>query len=114
MGGRCGEPRCENRGSFFRRDRDDPAFSSRPGVAARAVFSPRGRRACSSASGTINHLTMLAQAAELFAEGLTVRQAATTLHISKSEAGRLRLMALEDGLLSADKGIRLNDAPTVQ
>ena len=91
-----------------------PRFPAAP-VSQRERFSlPRGRRACSSASGTINHLTMLAQAAELFAEGLTVSQAATTLHISKSEAGRLRLMALEDGLLSADKGIRLNDAPTVQ
>ena len=43
---------------------------------------------------------MLNRAAELFGEGLTVREVATTLRISKSEAGRLRIRALEDGLLS--------------
>jgi hypothetical protein len=41
---------------------------------------------------------MLMRAAELFGEGLTVRQVATTLHISKSEAGRLRIRAIQDGL----------------
>jgi putative DNA primase/helicase len=45
---------------------------------------------------------MLMQAAELFSEGMTVRQVAATLRISKSEAGRLRLRALEDGLLLTD------------
>jgi hypothetical protein len=34
---------------------------------------------------------LLMQAAELFAEGMTVREVATNLRISKSEAGRLRL-----------------------
>jgi hypothetical protein len=43
---------------------------------------------------------LLMQAAELFEEGLTVREVAATLHISKSEAGRLRIRAIEDGLLS--------------
>jgi putative DNA primase/helicase len=43
---------------------------------------------------------MLMRAAELFGEGLTVREVAATLHISKSEAGRLRIRALQDGLLS--------------
>jgi putative DNA primase/helicase len=43
---------------------------------------------------------MLMRAAELFAEGLTVREVAATLRISKSEAGRLRTRASEDGLLS--------------
>jgi hypothetical protein len=43
---------------------------------------------------------MLMRAAELFKDGLTVRELAATLRISKSEAGRLRLQALEDGLLS--------------
>jgi len=43
---------------------------------------------------------MLAQAAELFSEGMTVRQVASILLISKSEAGRLRLRALADGILS--------------
>lgn len=41
------------------------------------------------------------RAAEMFKEGLTVREVASNLRISKSEAGRLRLRALQDGLLSA-------------
>ena len=44
---------------------------------------------------------MLMRAAELFGEGMTVREVASTLRISKSEAGRLRIRAIEDGLLSA-------------
>jgi putative DNA primase/helicase len=44
---------------------------------------------------------MLMRAAELFGEGLTVREVAATLRISKSEAGRLRIRAMEDGLLSS-------------
>ena len=44
---------------------------------------------------------LLKQAAEIFQEGLTVREAAAKLRISKTEAGRLRLRALQDGLLSA-------------
>jgi hypothetical protein len=50
---------------------------------------------------------MLLRAAELFGEGLTVREVAATLRISKSEAGRLRIRASEDGLLS-DTGATLN------
>jgi hypothetical protein len=46
---------------------------------------------------------LLLQAAELFAEGLTVREVAATLRISKSEAGRLRLRALAEGLVSGDQ-----------
>jgi putative DNA primase/helicase len=42
---------------------------------------------------------LLMQAAELFADGLTVREVATNLRISKSESGRLRLRALADGSL---------------
>jgi putative DNA primase/helicase len=45
---------------------------------------------------------MLKRATELFAEGLTVREVATALRISKSEAGRLRLQALADGILSPE------------
>ena len=45
---------------------------------------------------------MLLQAAELFADGLTVREFAATLRISKSEAGRLRLRALAEGLVSGE------------
>ena len=49
---------------------------------------------------------MLKRATELFAEGLTVREVAATLRISKSEAGRLRLRAL------ADKFSRLRMVPS--
>jgi putative DNA primase/helicase len=45
---------------------------------------------------------LLMQAAELFADGLTVREVAASLRISKSEAGRLRLRALAEGVLSGD------------
>ena len=47
---------------------------------------------------------MLMRAAELFGEGLTVREVAATLRISKSEAGRLRIRTMEDGLLSPADG----------
>jgi transposase len=43
---------------------------------------------------------MLLRAAELFGEGMSVREVAATLRISKSEAGRLRIRAIEDGVLS--------------
>jgi hypothetical protein len=43
------------------------------------------------------------QAAELFEEGMTVREVAATLRISRSEAGRLRLRALAEGLLSGEE-----------
>jgi putative DNA primase/helicase len=46
---------------------------------------------------------LLMQAAELFADGLTVREVASALRISKSEAGRLRLRAMADGLLSGEE-----------
>jgi putative DNA primase/helicase len=42
---------------------------------------------------------VLKRAAALFTEALTVREVAATLRISKSEAGRLRARALNDGLL---------------
>ncbi len=45
---------------------------------------------------------VLKRAAELFADGVTVREVAEILRISKSEAGRLRLRALANGLLSSE------------
>jgi hypothetical protein len=51
---------------------------------------------------------MLKRATELFAEGLTVREVAATLRISKSEAGRLRLRALADGILPPEDGPELS------
>jgi len=38
----------------------------------------------------------------LFEDGQTVREVAVVLRISKSEAGRLRQRAVEEGLLSRD------------
>jgi putative DNA primase/helicase len=52
---------------------------------------------------------ILKRAAHLFAEGLTVREVAATLRISKTEAGRLRLQALDDGLLTPDEDRELNN-----
>jgi putative DNA primase/helicase len=52
---------------------------------------------------------VLKQAAALFQDGLTVREVAATLRISKTEAGRLRLRALEGGLLvNGDDQVRAN------
>jgi putative DNA primase/helicase len=51
---------------------------------------------------------ILRRAAALFAEGLTVREVAATLRISKSDAGRLRMQALDDGLLAPDEGPATN------
>ncbi len=44
------------------------------------------------------------QAAELFREGLTVREVAVALRISKTEAGRLRLRASDEGLFLTGHG----------
>jgi putative DNA primase/helicase len=52
---------------------------------------------------------ILKRAAQLFAEGHTVREVAATLRVSKSEAGRLRLKALDEGLLMPDEGPELNN-----
>jgi hypothetical protein len=58
---------------------------------------------------------MLNRAAELFSEGMTVREVAAMLRISKSEAGRLRIRALEDVLLSLEANVDLDGhAATVQ
>jgi hypothetical protein len=45
---------------------------------------------------------LLMQAAELFAEGMTVREVASALRISKSEAGRLGQRAIAERLLVAE------------
>jgi putative DNA primase/helicase len=52
---------------------------------------------------------ILKRAAELFADGLTVREVAAILRVSKSEAGRLRLRALAEGLLAPDESPELNN-----
>ena len=44
------------------------------------------------------------QATELFQDGLTVRAVAAVLHISKTEAGRMRLRGLNEGLLGIRNG----------
>jgi putative DNA primase/helicase len=48
---------------------------------------------------------VLKRAAALFADAMTVREVAATLRISKSEAGRLRARALDDGLLVLDQTV---------
>jgi hypothetical protein len=48
---------------------------------------------------------ILKRAAALFADAMTVREVAATLRISKSEAGRLRARALDDGLLVLDQTV---------
>ena len=50
---------------------------------------------------------LLKRTDELFAEGMTIREVAATLRISKSEAGRLRLRALDDGILTPDESSEL-------
>ena len=45
---------------------------------------------------------LLSEAAALFEDGQTVRDVAAVLRISKSEAGRLRKRAVEEGLLRRD------------
>jgi putative DNA primase/helicase len=47
---------------------------------------------------------LLSEAAALFGDGQTVREVAAVLGISKSEAGRLRQRAAEDGLLGRNGG----------
>jgi hypothetical protein len=47
---------------------------------------------------------VLKQVAELFQDGLTVREVAAALKMSKTEAGRLRLRAMGEGLLAAGHG----------
>jgi putative DNA primase/helicase len=47
---------------------------------------------------------VLKQAAQLFKDGLSVREVAGTLRVSKTEAGRLRLRAVADGLLVSGRG----------
>jgi AAA domain len=44
------------------------------------------------------------QATGLFQDGLTVREVAAALRISKSEAGRIRLRALDEGLIKIGNG----------
>jgi putative DNA primase/helicase len=46
---------------------------------------------------------ILKRAAALFAEGLTVREVAASLRISKTKAGRLRVQALDEGLLAPNE-----------
>jgi KaiC/GvpD/RAD55 family RecA-like ATPase len=48
---------------------------------------------------------ILKRAAALFSDAMTVREVAATLRISKSEAGRLRARALDDGLLVFDQTV---------
>jgi hypothetical protein len=56
----------------------------------------------------------LEEAAALFRAGVTVRDVAAQLGVAKSSAGRLRVKALEDGLLDVvDAGGDEDDTGTV-
>ena len=52
----------------------------------------------------------LKQAASLFSDGRTVRQVAALLGISSSEAGRLRLRAVDAGLLATGEDVEIPKA----
>ena len=52
----------------------------------------------------------LKQAATLFSDGHTVRQVAELLGISSSEAGRLRLRAVDAGLLVTGEEVQVSNA----
>jgi hypothetical protein len=56
----------------------------------------------------MNSRVRFGAASELFADRCTVREVAAILRISKSEAGRLRLRALAEGLLTPEHGTELN------
>ena len=55
--------------------------------------------------------SIVRRAAKLFADGLTVREVAATLHISKSEAGRLRIRVYNHGLLTTEETTETNNRP---
>jgi putative DNA primase/helicase len=67
------------------------------------VFSEDGRSGIAWASRELTP-PLLNEAAALFEDGQTVREVAAVLRISKSEAGRLRQRAAEEGLLSGTGG----------
>ena len=53
--------------------------------------------------------SIVKRAAELFADGFTVREVAASLRISKSEAGRLRIRAYDIGLLATEEATERNN-----
>jgi putative DNA primase/helicase len=55
--------------------------------------------------------SIVKRAADLFADGLTVREVAASLRISKSEAGRLRIRAYNGGLLTTEETAEVSDHP---
>jgi hypothetical protein len=55
-------------------------------------------------------LPRLKQAASLFSDGHTVRQVAALLGVSSSEAGRLRLRAVDAGLLVTSDEVQVPKA----
>jgi hypothetical protein len=68
-------------------------------ASAEAVFSEDGRSGIAWAARELRP-PLLSEAAALFDDGQTVREVAAVLRISKSEAGRLRQRAVEEGLLA--------------
>jgi putative DNA primase/helicase len=74
-------------------------------ASAEAVSSEDGRSGIAWASRELTP-PLLGEAATLFENGQTVREVAVILRISKSEAGRLRQRAVEEGLLGPNGGTR--------
>ena len=75
-----------------------------------APFEARLTDAGGSVSWTAHALRppILKQAVELYGRGMSVRQVAASLRISKSEAGRLRLRAADAGLFVEGDGAAAN------
>jgi hypothetical protein len=67
------------------------------------VFSEDGRSGIAWAARELRP-PLLSEAAALFDDGQTVREVAAVLRISKSEAGRLRQRAVEEGILGSHGG----------
>jgi putative DNA primase/helicase len=80
------------------RNRADPAASV-PFEARLESFNANGQEALRWSCRDLAP-PLLPKAADLFDSGMTVRQVAAALQISKSEAGRLRLKAIEGGLIA--------------
>jgi hypothetical protein len=76
---------------------------SRSRPVRRRCFPEEGRSGIAWVSRELTP-PLLNEAAALFEDGQTVREVAAVLRISKSEAGRLRQRAVEEGLLARNGG----------
>ena len=96
------------------RNRIDPAASV-PFEASLESFDANGQQGLRWSCRDLAP-ALLQQAADLFDGGMTVRQVATALQISKSEAGRLRLKAVNGDIIALADGagtVRVRGKDTV-